>query len=285
MLEELIYEYLHERVRRGELSTLTARNHTTTLRQFAASYGNRPVRNLGRRAVERWLESCENLSPGTRRSRFSMVRCFGRWLVERGHVRRDPCYGMKPPRKPRSVPRALRHEDVEKVILSAPDQRARLVAVLMVQEGLRCSEVAQLETGDLDLRERWMRVVGKGGHQRVLPITDETLRELLVYLGQFPASGGPLIRSYQYPAKPLSPVTIGSMMRRMMYDAGVKQRPRDGVSGHALRHTAATDMLRAGAHIRDVQAALGHSQLSVTETYLPLLVSTLDEAMAGRSYT
>lgn len=284
MLVDLVSPYLRERVRRQEITPLTARNHNTVLRQFAALYGRRPIANLSRRDVERWLETYGYLAAGTRRSRFSMLRCWFDWMVDRGYIKRSPCYGMKAPRKPRSVPRALPYESIQAALAAAPDQRGRLIAVLMVQQGLRAMEVAGLQFGDLDLRERTMRVVGKGGHERVLPITNETMVELHRYLGQFPANGGPLIRSYQYPTRPLVPLTVGSIMRRMLYDAGVKQRPRDGISGHAFRHTALTDMLRHGAHVRDVQAAAGHGSLSTTETYLPLLVSTLEVAMEGRSY-
>jgi site-specific recombinase XerD len=69
-----------------------------------------------------------------------------------------------------------------------------------------------------------------------------------------------------------------------MWDAGIKRKARDGISAHAGRHTCATDMLRAGAHLRDVQAALGHRHLHTTEIYLPYLVNTLSEAMGGRTY-
>lgn len=284
VLSELVAPYLRERVRRRELTPLTARNHDTALRQFAALYGKRPVARLARRDLERWLEVYGYLAAGTRRSRFSMLRTWFNWLVDRGYVKRSPCYGMKGPRKPRSVPRALPYVAVQTTLQAAPDQRARLIAVLMVQQGLRAMEVSGLELGDIDLRERMMRVVGKGGHERVLPITNETMVELLRYLGQCPASGGPLIRSYQYPTRALTAGTVGNICRRMLYDAGVKQRPRDGVSGHALRHTCLTDMLRNGAHVRDVQAAAGHESLATTETYLPLLVGTLGDAMEGRHY-
>lgn len=285
MLADLVNPYLRERVKRRELTKDTARNHYTALMQFARLYGRRPVANLSRRDVERWLEEYGHLAAGTRRGRFSILRCWFDWLVDRGHIKRSPTYEMRAPRKPRTVPRALPYESIQAALAAAPDQRARLVAVLMVQQGLRAMEVAGLELGDLDLRERTMRVVGKGGHERVLPITNESMVELLRYLGMFPANGGPLIRSYQYPTRALVPLTIGSIMRRMLYEGGVKLRPRDGVTGHALRHTALTDMLRNGAHVRDVQAAAGHGSLATTETYLPLLVGTLSDAMEGRSYT
>jgi site-specific recombinase XerD len=70
-----------------------------------------------------------------------------------------------------------------------------------------------------------------------------------------------------------------------MYRAGINHAAYDGVSAHALRHTAAADMLRSGAHVRDVQAALGHAHLVTTERYLPTLVRGLAETMAGRRYS
>lgn len=247
-------------------------------------YGARPVRNLSRRDVERWQEKYSYLAAGTRRSRFSILRSWFAWLVDRGHIKRSPTYEMKAPRKPRSVPRALPYEAIQATLAAAPDQRGRLIAILMVQQGLRAMEVSNLEVGDLDLRERMMRVHGKGGHERVLPITNETMVEILRYLGMFPSNGGALVRSYQHETKALTPMTVGNIMRRMLYEGGVKQLPRDGISGHALRHTCLTDMLRQGAHVRDVQAAAGHQSLQTTQIYLPLLVGTLSEAMEGRHY-
>jgi site-specific recombinase XerD len=67
-------------------------------------------------------------------------------------------------------------------------------------------------------------------------------------------------------------------------DAGLKRRAGDGISAHALRHRAATDMLRAGAHLRDVQAALGHVSIATTQPYLPTVVGDLRTAMGGRRY-
>ena len=93
-----------------------------------------------------------------------------------------------------------------------------------------------------------------------------------------------MIRSRVRPEHGLQPESIGQMLVRVMYRAGVKQCGWDRVSGHSLRHTAAADMLRQGAHVRDVQAILRHSSIATTERYLPLVVHTLGGAIDGRRY-
>ncbi len=127
-------------------------------------------------------------------------------------------------------------------------------------------------------------VRGKGGHERVLPVSDETWDALLQYLDDHPAGAGPLIRSYRQHWAGLRADTVSGMVSVWMADAGLKRRARDGISGHALRHSAAGHMLKGGAHLRDVQAALGHASLQTTQRYLPTVVNDLREAMGGRKY-
>jgi site-specific recombinase XerD len=277
--------YLDERVRRHELGAQTARNVRSALRQFAATVEGREVSTLSGDDVGAWLESMHGLAAATRRSRFSYLRMFCGWLVRHDLVGRDPTLEIRAPRQPRSVPRALPAESVAATLEVAPDARGRLIVTLMVQQGLRCCEVERLEIGDLDRRNAMMRVHGKGGHERILPILAETEQALDEYLVEHPATAGPLVRSYREPSRALRADTLSGLVSAWMAAApGVKRARRDGVSAHALRHTTATDMLRAGAHLRDVQYALGHAHLSTTEIYLPFIVRGLDEAMRGRSY-
>lgn len=282
-VEGLVEPYVRGRVRRGEIAVLTARNVRMVLGQFVA-VNPVVVGRLQRRHVIRWLDTTEHLAQSTRRNRLTVVRSFTRWLVDEGHVKVDPCRKVPSLREPKRAPRALPGEQVAAVLDACPDRRARLVVILMVQLALRRGEVARLEVGDLDLSNRMVRVTGKGGHQRVVFLTDQAQQAVVDYLAEVGDVAGPLIRSYQFPERGLHPETVSTIVRRAMIDAGVKRAARDGVNPHALRHSALTDMLRRGAHIRDVQAVAGHQHLSTTELYLPLLVGTLSEAMEGRWY-
>lgn len=261
---------------------LTGRNHWMILGQFAAVAPDAAV--LTKHHIQRWQDSIEHLAQSTKRNRLTVVRAFCRWLHDEGHCPRDAGRGIKPLKEPRRVPRALDAEAVARILAACPDTRARVAVVLMVQLGLRRGEVARLEVGDFDLTNRLLRVVGKGGHQRILFITDQARSAVIEHLSVQGTVAGPLLRSHQFPQQGLHPDTVSAIVRRAMEDSGVKHAPRDGVSPHALRHSALTDMLRAGAHVRDVQAVAGHAHLATTEVYLPLLVGTLQQAMEGRHY-
>lgn len=281
---QLITPYIKDRTGRGLYGPRTARTARGNLHRFAAYVGQRRIKNIGAVHIEGWLASLEHLAPATRRSYLSTVRQFFAWSVRHRHCKRNPATDVDAPRQPRSVPRALPQQSIARVLEHCPDGRGLLIVTLMVQQGLRCVEIHRLTMGDLDWNHNTMRVRGKGNHERILPILPETREAIDQYLDEHPASAGPLVRSYVQPHRPLSADTISYMTIRWMYAAGVKKRARDGVSGHAGRHTCATDMLRGGAHLRDVQTALGHAHLQTTEIYLPLLVNGLSEAMGGRTY-
>jgi integrase len=122
-------------------------------------------------------------------------------------------------------------------------------------------------------------------------VPDRVLRNLAGYgplegyLRERPATSGPLIRrAYRRALEGLAGDKISGLVSNWMSEAGIKRYCRDGVSAHALRHTSATDMLRAGAHLWNLLQALGHAHLATTETDLPLVVHDLREATGGRQY-
>lgn len=289
--QRTLYSYTHEyltgRRRRGEISTRTEKNMRSHLSSLERSFGRRPLDQLKRRAIERWLESVGELAPQTRRNMLGTVRSFCRWLVEEGVIDADPCAKVPRIRRPRTVPRALPTKDVGELLDALPDQRARAIVTLMVGCGLRCIEVARLTVPDFDPAARTLSITGKGGHERVLPIPEFVYVELRRYLDQVGVRlGGPLIQSSTNPSAGLSECTISTYVSRWFEAAGIKHGRWNGRSAHALRHTCASDVLDGGADLRTVQELLGHAQLSSTAIYLRRAhIGQLREAMEGRDYT
>ena len=276
--------YVAARRNAGEHNRLTATGVAGTLARFAIAVGPElDVTQLRARHIDKWLATRAHLAPGSLRVELSKVRSFTRWCVRRGWLRADPCAEIKGPTAPRAVPRHLQDGAIARA-LDAADLRGRLIIVLMAQLGLRRGEVAGLQHGDID--SATVRVHGRGGHERMLPLTDEVRMAIDAYLAVYPANNGPLIRSYMYPNRGVSAQTVGNIVADVFRAAGVKRGPRDGVSAHPIRHTAANDLLDRGVDIRLVQQTLGHAKLSTTAIYLQrrAALGALRDALEGRRY-
>ncbi|UDY35696.1 tyrosine-type recombinase/integrase [Dermatobacter hominis] len=283
-IQTLVEAYLQERVDRKLMNEKSARGVGYALLQLGRAHGDRPVGDLDDQTVDRYLDHYADAAPATLRRVIAAATGWVKWLRHRGVLDRDPFWNVEKPSLPRYLPRALDAAQVRAVFQACTNPRDTLVVSLMVNEGLRCVEVSRLQVGDLDLRSRTMRIHGKGDHERMLPITDESWSCLRIYLETFELVGGPLLRDIRWGERGLTAQWVSDLVRGLMTDAGVKRGRYDRVSAHSLRHTAATDMLRNGAHVRDVQHALGHANLKTTETYMPLVVNDLRSAMNGRSY-
>ncbi|MEY2454351.1 MAG: integrase/recombinase XerC [Acidimicrobiaceae bacterium] len=279
-----VLRFLRARVRRGELTPTVARNHWSTLRLLADVHGARPVNAVNVATIERWLEARAAVKPSTRVTQWSSMHLFLDWLVRERLLRENPMARMRSPRKPRSVPRAMDEDSIGLLLEVAPDARAKAIVWLMVGLGLRCVEVHRLKVEDWSRGDASLLIEGKAGHQREIPVTDEVATALSAYLTEHPASSGPLLRSY-YQNRSLAPGTLSHYMSEWMLVAGVKSAANDGVSAHALRHTAASDVLDRCGDLRVVQQMLGHQHLSSTSIYLRRVqMVAMREAMAGRGY-
>lgn len=286
-LSKLALRFIAERRRRGEIGEETARNTRYRLMDFAAHAPDDP-RRLRRRHIEKWALEQPELAAASRRIRLSNVHRFCEWLILNRHIDRDPSIGIKGPPMPQRQPRNLHADESPRLLVAAPDARARLIVLLMLQEGLRCCEVTRSQVGDIDRVRGVIDVRGKagGGHAtRSLPVSRETLVALDAYLFAYPAPDGPLIRSYTRPWLGLTSAHLGCLVRDWMRDAGIKRVGGDGKSAHSCRHTAASDMVESGADVLQVQRALGHRSIQSTMVYLRGVTPDLRDAMGGRTYT
>jgi integrase/recombinase XerC len=285
-VRQLTIKYVAQRQARGEIGERTAEQFRSRLYSFSEIAPKDPMQ-VNRRHVERWMET-PGLSPGTRRGRLSALRGFVEWCMLNRYMKTDPTLGIRSPKVPPGLPRALRHDDAASIIRSCRDVRTRVAALLMLQEGLRRAEVAGVLVADICLRANTVAVRGKGGQgsvTRVTPLSDETVRTIKQYLAVVGMTSGPLIRSVKHPDRGLSPAHVGALVTAVMSECGVKVAAGDGVSPHALRHTTAHEMIDRGADVLEVKEMLGHASINNTMIYLRGHVSAdLRQAAAGRAY-
>jgi integrase/recombinase XerD len=224
--------------------------------------------------LEAWLaaERSAGLSEATRARRLAAARSFFRFLRDDGARADDPAEGVEGPRRRRPLPRVLAAEEVER-LLAAPDPRTarglrdRAMLEILYACGLRVSELVALRVGQLDLRRGLVRVSGKGGRERWVPLGGKAVQALEGYLRDgrdalatgrcetvFPGRrGGPLTRQ-----------AFWALIRRLGAQVGISP---SRLSPHVVRHSFATHLVERGADLRTVQQLLGHRDISTTEIY------------------
>lgn len=194
------------------------------------------------------------------------VRQFHRYLAEARLTPADPTAGMRLPRFKQRIPKPLAPEAMDRLL--RPPLGARFSALrdyamleLMYATGMRVSELVGLRLGQVELREGWVRVLGKGSKERLVPFGPRAGAAIGCYLEakavRFPAAGDIVFLNGRG-----GPITRGGFGRRLA--AAARRAGLGRIAPHQLRHTTATLMLQGGASIRVIQEMLGHSNLSTT---------------------
>jgi integrase/recombinase XerD len=212
------------------------------------------------------------LSPATIRRGVSAIRTYYGFLVGEGRANDDPSDRLETPRRGRVLPDTLSVAEVE-ALLTAPSiddplgWRDRALLELGYGAGMRVSELCGLGITDLLLPEQLVRVFGKGGKERLVPLGRAVIGSVSVYLHTLRPeidrgrSRGRVLLNAR--GEPLSRVGAWGIVKRAAERAGIRKR----VTPHTLRHSFATHLLEGGADLRAVQEMLGHADLSTTQIY------------------
>jgi integrase/recombinase XerD len=244
------------------------------LGEFAASRGVREPGRVSRSLLRDFVYLLKDLglSAATIRREVSAIRTYYGFLVGEGRVAEDPSDRSETPRRGRALPDTLSVSDIES-LLAAPhiDEplawRDRTLLELGYGSGLRVSELCGLGLTDLLLTDNLVRVFGKGGKERLVPIGRSVIGAVSVYLHTLRptldrgASKGRVLLNAR--GQPLSRVGAWGIVKRAAERAGIRKR----VTPHTLRHSFATHLLEGGADLRAVQEMLGHADLSTTQIY------------------
>jgi tyrosine recombinase XerC len=226
--------------------------------------------------LRRWLAhlGTRGYSRATLSRKAAAIRSFYRYLAHRRIVATNPASQLSAPKVPTLLPTVLKTGEAA-ALLEAPvgDDpylvRDRAILELLYAAGLRVSELCGLDVDDVDLDAQRVRVMGKGGREREVPVGDVAAEAISHYLGwaraaigpEAPAAAGPLFYNRRRRR-------IGSRDVRSVVENYVKRSlPGRQASPHTLRHSFATHLMEGGADIRAVQELLGHASLATTQRY------------------
>lgn len=220
----------------------------------------------------------QGLSRNSLLRKLSAWRSFMRFLCREGVLKENPLRGVASPKREKRLPRVLYQGETKRLVEAPKAQdplrvRDRAILEVLYASGIRISELVGLEIGDVDLNSGYLRVLGKGSKERLVPIGEYAVKALKAYLRQgrprLLQEKGERFEGALFLNKSggrISPRGVRDVIKGYAAEAGIEGR----VSPHTLRHSFATHLLDGGADLRAVQDLLGHVRLSTTQVYTHL---------------
>jgi integrase/recombinase XerD len=294
-LDHAIDAYLTYLATERGLAPATIRAYRGDLADFSDARGtsrewadgpDAAVRYLAAR-TRRGRRSDPGLAPTSLRRRAAAIKGFYRFAFGEGLIAVDVASHLDLPRMPRLLPETLTQAEVER-LLAAPAEDAvleRALLELLYAAGLRISEALNLDLEDISLDGAFVRVIGKGDRERLVPVGEVALDAVRAWLRGprdallathhvQPARGGPLLLGRS--GRRLARQQAWAIVKRAAAAAGLSDR----VSPHTLRHSFATHLLEGGADLRIVQELLGHASISTTQLYTHVTGERIREVYA-----
>ncbi|HZX57701.1 MAG TPA: site-specific tyrosine recombinase XerD [Mucilaginibacter sp.] len=225
--------------------------------------------------------------PSSQARVLSGVKSFYKYLLIEDIIKNDPAELLESPKKQRKLPTVLSYQDIEKLLnaidLSKPEgQRNKAILEVLYSCGLRVSELTELKLSNLYLDIEFVKVLGKGSKERLVPIGGEAIRALKLWIENvrvhIPIKKGEedLVFLNRRGSR-LSRVYVFMLIKQLAEMAGIKKV----ISPHTLRHSFATHLVEGGADLRAVQEMLGHESITTTEIYTHLDREYLKEVITS----
>ena len=261
-LERALFYFVKHKEAHGKATGTTKITYVSILEDFIKSINARVVEDLNILVIDNFIDtlSLRGYKPKTIKNKIVVIRSFIKFLYSKNLIDIRP-EAIEIPKTTEVEANFLDEEEQLALIKSARNLRDKALIMTILSSGLRASEILNLKEDDL-YRRSLIVSRGKGGKPRVTfidPLTEKSIREyhhkrevnsVFVFTNSF---GKPLSRQY-----------LSRMISETALRAGIKKR----VSAHTLRHSFATNMLRKGARIEDVQPLMGHSNISTTRLYM-----------------
>lgn len=276
MSQTAVERFLAELAHQRGLSPHTLAAYRRDLTMLAAGSEGRALETLQSHDLKRQAMRLHGrgLSPRSVARTLSAWRAFYRWLARRGAIAADPCAGLKAPKRPRTLPKALRPEQTDALLDHVADDdvlscRDRAMFELFYSSGLRLAELVSLDvSAGLDLTAGEVTVTGKRGKTRTVPVGSQAIAALKDWLdrrSQVAASDEPALFVSRR-GRRLTPRAVELRLAQWARQSGLGQH----VHPHMLRHSFASHVLQSSGDLRAVQEMLGHASIATTQIYTHL---------------
>ncbi|MBX2861386.1 MAG: tyrosine recombinase [Vampirovibrio sp.] len=226
----------------------------------------RKVTALTRRQVNQYLAALrqQDLATTTILRKISSIRSFYTWLQEQGYIRENPLALLDLPKRKKSLPKVLTLDEVRKLLTSDMALLDKVILELLYACGLRVSELVDLTVNQIYLEAGYLKCMGKGGKERLIPLGDLSIKLMTDYISHTSlTSTDPILLD------PDNLTEKKALDRKAVWDRVKDMGKRIGkdISPHTFRHSFATHLLENGADLRVVQELLGHSDIATTQIY------------------
>lgn len=206
----------------------------------------------------------------------SGIKAFYKYLMYEDEITEDPAQLLEAPKLGRKLPDTLSYPEIEQLLEAIPlgepeGHRNRAILEMLYGSGLRVSELTELKKGQIFEDIGFLRVIGKGNKERLVPIGKDAMKYLKIYEEEIRVHQKPAIGHEEYVflnrrGKKLTRVMIFLIIKKTAEQAGIKKN----ISPHTFRHSFATHLIEGGADLRAVQEMLGHESITTTEIYTHL---------------
>ena len=260
-LQEKIEMFLSARTIEG-LAPKTLDGYKNELGLFT-KYIDKPTVLISTADIRKYLASNSEWMASTVDRKLSALKTFFGWLVNEEVILRNPASKIKPPKKPKRLPKGLSIEELEIVRDSCESLRERALVEVMYSTGCRLSEVANMKISDINTQEMNLHVIGKGDKERVVYLSIKSYHQLRKYLKNRKDDCEYLFITERRPFRKMSGRNIERIVDKIEQRANISKK----LTPHTFRHTFGTLAMESGADLADVQHLLGHERPETTLVY------------------
>lgn len=268
---EILREFSYYLGIERQMSPNTVASYCSDVREFLEACGTPPGKVSSADVAAYFSHASERLSGRSQARALSALKAFFDWMIREGDRKDNPCDCIDSPKLGRHLPEVLSVDEVAAIIGSVRTDswtgiRDRAILEILYGCGLRVSELCALKISCVYTDEGFVRVIGKGDKERLVPLGGMAADAFGDYLAVRPDPAQPSLSDIAFLnrfGRPLSRISVFNMVRRQALLAGVRKE----ISPHTFRHSFATHLVENGADLRVVQEMLGHESILTTEIY------------------